>query len=350
MKGFSKTRIPNLRRNDASGIFYAVTRVGGGHAEVARSLHTDIESIAKIKLPAELAKIRSAGGKLRSGNLTLAECAEVYLSRRHTRKGKPLKPRSIAYREETVKAIRKTWPGFDAERAGLVTPARCQEWAQRARAAYGATRFNGMVESLRGIFQCALNAQAITANPMMTGPQSVSRASVPRKARFPISRDLFGTILQQLDKLPSRRFAALSLRALAFTGLRPNEAKHLTGADFDPQRGTLRARVTKNGLERTIELVPQAVELFESDLPGVLAALKRSPRKALASVCRDLKLPRLTPYDMRVMFSTRLDEAGVSVAIGARIMGHQDGGKVRLQHYMAHSEDFVKREMVKVRI
>jgi hypothetical protein len=38
------------------------------------------------------------------------------------------------------------------------------------------------------------------------------------------------------------------------------------------------------------------------------------------------------------------------VAIGARIMGHQDGGKVRLQHCMAHSEDFVKREMVKVRI
>ena len=313
-------------------------------------------ALARRRLGPTLDQIRAAAGRLRTGNLTLAECAAVYLARRHTRKGKPLKPRSIKYREETVAAIRgtarvsATWPGFDATLAALVTPARCLEWARKARLRYSATRFNGMVESLRGIFRVAIGAGAIDKNPMLDPVIEIARASVRLKQRFPVNRDLFGRILMRLDSHPKRCHAALAIRALAFTGLRPNEARNLAPEDYDAQRKTLRARVTKNGLEREIELIPQAAELFESDLAGVLAALRKSPRRALTTVCRELKIARLTPYDMRVMFSSRMDEAGVTLAVGAETLGHQDRGQTRLKHYIRHDRGFVRGQMSKVTV
>ena len=327
-------------------IYYA--RITIDRRDIWRSLKTSHLLTARRKIGPVLEHIRAAAGRLRAGNLTLAECAAVYLDRRHTRKGKVLKPRSLDYRAETVAAVRGTWPGFDGTMAALVTPARCAEWARKARPRYSATRFNGMVESLRGIFKVAIGTGAIDKNPMLDPVIDIPRASVRLKQRMPVDRDLFGRILMRLDGHTKRRHAALAIRALAFTGLRPNEARNLAPADYDAQRHTLRARVTKNGLEREIELIPQAVELFESDLAGVLAALKKSPRRALATVCRELKIARLTPYDMRVMFSSRMDEAGVTLAVGAETLGHQDRGQTRLKHYIRHDRGFVRGQMSKV--
>ena len=293
-------------------------------------------------------RIRATAGRPRANRLSLGECAVLYLQRRHTRKGKPLKPRSISYRKETVAAIRRLWPDFDVSPAAMVTPARCLDWSRKARPRYSATRFNGMIESLRGIFKTAIVAGVIDKNPMLDHIIEIPRAAVPLKQRTPISREQFGRILLRLDGRPQRQSAALSIRALAFTGLRPNEARNLVKSDFDGQRRVLRARVTKNGLVREIEMIPQAAELFESDLPGVLRSLRKSPRRALAAACRELKIARLTPYDLRVMFSSRMDESGVTLAVGAETLGHQDRGQTRLKHYIRHDRGFVRAQMSRV--
>ena len=58
MKGFSKTQTPNLWRNDASQRFYAVIRTPGKNSAVSKSLKTNKESVAKLRLEEALVKIR----------------------------------------------------------------------------------------------------------------------------------------------------------------------------------------------------------------------------------------------------------------------------------------------------
>ena len=57
MKGFSKTQTPNLWRNNASQQFYAVGWTPGKTYPVLKSLKTDEESVAKLRLEDALAKI-----------------------------------------------------------------------------------------------------------------------------------------------------------------------------------------------------------------------------------------------------------------------------------------------------
>lgn len=347
MKGFSKTQYPNLIRNDKTGIYYARTRIGK-NARKSKSLQTDVFSVAKIKLPRMLAQIRAMAGRLKGGNLTLNDCAEVYKQHRHTRKGKSLADRSVDYRSECVEAIRKTWPDFDKTKVALVTASDCAGWSKRARPLYGATRFNGMIDALRGFFKVAIIAGTIDKNPMLDPIVEIPRATFQFKKRHIPARDLFGRILLKLDSHPARKYAALSVRALAFTGLRPNEARHLRPDDFDASNQTLRARVTKNGKERTIELIPQAFDLFDKDLEKTIEALKMSPRRALATISLELKIKKLVPYDLRRLFSSRMDEANVSLAVGAETLGHQDRGQTRLKHYIEHNRDFIRKQMSKV--
>jgi integrase len=344
MKGFSKTQYPNLIKNDSSGIYYARTRAGKGR-RIARSLETDLISIARLKLPRVLASIRATAGRLRGGSLTLAECAAVFLERKRVQghKGRLLKPRSLKYRSETIEMLRRTWPGFDAQRVALVTLADCKAWADRARARYSGTRFNGMVESLRGIFMVALEAGAAEANLALAIP----RAKIVSDKFIP-DREQFTEILRRLDSRPERKFAGLCVRGLAFTGLRPNEARHVAEADIDLKAMTLLARVTKNGAARTIDLGNQAVELFESDMAGVLKAFKKSPRRALNTICRQMKLPGLTPYTFRHLHMTRLLECGVNIEAVASQAGHRDRGVTLLRRYIHPRRESIRKQMRQV--
>lgn len=332
MKGFSKTRIPNLRRNDRSGRYYAFTRAGRG--EVGKTLGTTVESIAKLRLTGKLAEIRARAGRTTTGAMTLETCAAIYLDKRTTRRNRALKPRSLDYRVECIKALRRTFPDFAKRGMEKIKVPDCKLWADRltqtAGTRYSGTRFNGMLQALRGLFAVAIEAQVCDTNPALAIPL----AEVRPKIRHTPDQDLFGKILMKLDELPSRAYAAKSIRAYAFTGMRSEEARWVTKSDIDIRRRTLIARKTKNGLERTIPLIRQALELFEDDLEAVLAALQKSPRRALRTVCRELKIKKLTPHDLRSLFSQRMDDAGVSLKSGALVLGHQDGGVTRMRNYL----------------
>lgn len=349
---YRKAGVSNLWRNAASGIYYARTTVKG--KDTWRSLHTDLKSVARLKLPRMLAALRAASGALR-GSVTLGECAAIYMQRKTAlgRKGMKLKPRSIAYRSETIAMIRRLWAGFDQRPAGLVTKQDCLHWAARARRSYQATRFNGMVESLRGILGVAVELGALETNPAL----DVYRARVEVGERFVPSREQFTEILQRLDAVKSRHAAALSVRGYAFTGIRPEEARHIEPHDFDEAARTLRVRVTKNGEPRTIYLIDQALELFAGELPKLLRAFRKSPKKALTTVarelglddlCRERKLRALSPYSFRKLYETRLLECGVDIIAAAADAGHRDQGRTLLKHYVARRPEHVRRQMRKV--
>jgi integrase len=345
MKHFSKTQSPNLIRHD-NGTYYAQTRTGQGR-QSARSLQTKVISVARLKLPRALAALR-AGADRPLADPTIGECLDAYLERKRIQghKGKPLKPRSLAYREETALALRKTWPALDKMKAAFTTPGDCLAWADRARPKYSGTRFNGMVETLRGAFDYGIETGVLEKNPALT----VHRASVKPKDRFIPNREQFTRILLALDQRPERQFATLSVRGLAFTGLRPNEARHVEPSDIDLKARTLRARETKNGDPRTIHLIDQAVELFEADTDKVLTAFKKSPRKALRNVCRELELPLITPYTFRHLYLNSLIESGMDIAAAALEAGHRDKGRTLLGSYSHPRAENVQRQLKNVRI
>lgn len=139
------------------------------------------------------------------------------------------------------------------------------------------------------------------------------------------------------------------MRGLAFTGLRPDEARHVEAADINLKARTLRVRITKNGEPRTIHLIDQAVELFEAELPRALD-FKKSPRKALQTVCRQLELPPITPYTFRHLFLTSLIESGMHIAAAALEASHRDKGRTLLGTYAHPRAEHVQSQLRNVRI
>lgn len=298
-------------------------------------------------------KLRARAGSINGPNLTLLECSEIYMARKRERgyarrkssKWKQHKPRSIDYRQETLDAIRKWWSGFDATVSRTVGERQCHDFADTVRKHYSPSRYNGIIQTLRGILEIAVEFGCLESNPA----RAIGFAEIPIKQKFVPERNQFTEILRQLDSLPSRKFARLSIRAMAFTGLRPNEGANVELADVNLTIGKLTARETKNGKPRTIQLIPQAVDLFEQEgIAEVLAALRKSPRKALNTICREMNLPRLTPYTMRYLHLTALIESGVDIGVAADIAGHQDGGVTLLRNYRQTRGEHLKRQIKKV--
>jgi integrase len=345
MKHFSKTQYPNLIRHD-NGTYYVQTRVGN-RRQRTQSLKTKLISIALLKLPKARAAIRANAGRPLV-DPSIGECLDAFLERKRVQghKGRMLKQRSLDYRQETAAMLRRTWPALDKAKAALATSGDCLAWADRARPLYSGTRFNGMVETLRGAFAYGLEIGVVEKNTAL----AVHRAQVAPAEKFIPSRDQFTSILRALDKLPERRFATLCVRGLAFTGLRPNEARHVEDSDINLKARTLHARVTKNGSPRIIHLIDQAVDLFEEDLAGVLEAFKKSPRKALQTVCRELELPAITPYTFRHLYLNSLIESGMDIAAAAMEAGHRDKGRTLLGTYSHPRAEHVQRQLRNVRI
>jgi integrase len=351
-----KTIKENLRRNVDSGIYYAVVKIKG--KTIWRTLETDLRTLADFRLPGALAKIQASKGAANSPNVTLGQCAEVYLLRKKERgyrrrnrqgieqaKSKPLKERSMDYRNETVEALKRCWKGFDAQPAALVTEVMCHTIADVIRKEeYSASRFNGMIQSLRGIMDIAVENGAVRSNPAM----SVSFVEI-KPADKPIpTREQVTEILRLLDSHPRRTHARLSVRVAMFTGLRPNEARHLQKQDIDLVAGTLTARETKNGKPRTIQLIGQAIELFQAEgVDEVIAALKKDPRRTIRTI-GDLIGVKMSPYTMRYLHATALVEAGVDLPTAARILGHQDHGATLARHYFQSRSEHLKAQLKKV--
>lgn len=132
-------------------------------------------------------------------------------------------------------------------------------------------------------------------------------------------------------------------RLILLTGLRPDEALSLTGADLNPTARTITIRKGKTRhARRTLALVPEAFEilsrraqasggryLFPGRRPGAHAA---KPYRAHAAACHAAGV-RFVMYSLRHTFATRLAEAGVPVPVLAAVLGHSG---LRCVHRYVH--------------
>jgi integrase len=118
-----------------------------------------------------------------------------------------------------------------------------------------------------------------------------------------------------------------------FSGVRINEARHVTWADVNFAKGQMQIRITKNGKARWVP--------FNQSLRGLLEQLRaartdETPEKPIMrfferqkSIDRAAKLAGVKPithHDLRHLFATRCIENDLDISTVSRWLGHQDGG------------------------
>jgi hypothetical protein len=174
-----KTRTANLYEHVQSGRYYAVAWVNG--KQVFKSLKTDSAEHAKTKLPAVLKEFSKMGRRKENvlhPEATIGQLSERYLE--SVRTSVKNKASTAHYREQTVKALFRSWPELKAAKPKDITEGNCLEWAKRfsttkslrghnqktdRETTTSPTRYNNTVDTLRHIFQVAIDGGLIFENP-----------------------------------------------------------------------------------------------------------------------------------------------------------------------------------------
>lgn len=346
---FVATRYSNLVRDRHSGVFHARAKVGG--RLVRKSLKTRSIEAAKRALDKLLAEERARVNAFAPevDGWRMGRLASLWLQR--VEADTDLAPRAVDYRRETLGMIRRSWPELEELKPAAVSVGQCKAWGIKLARQYSASRFNGCVESLRGIFRLAMEMGLCAMNPAL----AVERKGYDRKVKNLPSRPQLRGLLRAFGNHPSRRRGSWLVRFLVYSGARPAAAAKVMPADVDLKGNTLSLPPIKHQHARLVvpmskELRAVCRELLAAHPGGDRPLLPvRSPRKALATVCRELGLPRLTPYDLRHLFTTHLLEQKVAPAMVAALRGDKDGGAMLLKTYFHARQEAMARVVKRVR-
>ena len=164
-----KTKFANLWRYTPNGKYYVKAKVRG--RPVRRSLGTKSLEIAKVKLDLLLDKERARAQRQLTEDHDMGHYASAYLAKVA---GTAAKPRALEYRTETWAQVTRTWPDVCGRSPRCISKKDCEDWAKRAKAHYSATRFNGALETLRGVIRMAIKDGACLSDPT----EDIARASV----------------------------------------------------------------------------------------------------------------------------------------------------------------------------
>lgn len=350
-------KVPNLLQYVNTGNYFGRVKIDG---KIFReSLETDVFSTAKLLLADFIKKKRKSTSRPVMG--TFAEARALYeadVNADHT-----LKDGSKLYRQNSIKALLRTWPDLDALRPDKITETDCREWAGRFAEKYEARFFNNTVSSLRHILERAGIIR--DENPAF----KIKRLGVkPTVLNLP-EPEQFEKLLQTIEQggagqrsWQSKHCADL-VRFLAFSGCRISEARAVTWADIDTERGEIRVQTAKRKrtssghLTRQVPIIPPMRRLLErlrneqNPKPSDPVCIVSECEKALTSACgvkngerlkrvkrgKEVELgigiERITHHDLRHLFATRCIETGVDIPTVSRWLGHSDGGALAMKTY-----------------
>lgn len=241
------------------------------------------------------------------------------------------------FHREIVAVIRANLPDIDQISAKMGEQ-KLSEFALRV-SHYCPSRWNCIVSAIR----------YVTENP---------KALRYRKLHFkeftPPTPEEFAALLSECDKAP-KSLCGLTVRLLALTGLRINEARQLRWKDVKAERLDLPANITKNGLPRSIPFLPGAKEVLlrlREHATSEFVLTIPSMRTALKKACIRAGLPQMSYHSFRHYFATKCLEAGVDAATVARWLGHQCGGALLSKMYFhlstSHSVNMASRVQIQI--
>jgi hypothetical protein len=192
--GYRRSSVPNLYRDERTGIYYVRTKVHG--RTIWKTLQTDEFRVAKLRAPKELGdlqKVRNALSSLERGSATFGSLAELYRGR--IQSDTCLKPSSEIYRCQTIDAILRFRPEWIERLIRDIRETDCLRWAAAYSGKVDGTRFNNTVGTLRAIFEVGLENGLLADNPA----RSIRKVRVVGKnLRLP-SAEEFADILGNIE-------------------------------------------------------------------------------------------------------------------------------------------------------
>ena len=347
VKTWTKTRVQNLMRH-RNGLYYGRFYSKGKEQWVP--LKTELFEVAKARLREHIGDLKEEAATdeaVTQGKMTFGEAAAVFLERLKSSglglKGKRsnrkrITESSVHYREQTVRALLKSWPELAAKDVRKISEADCKNWSEGFAARYSATRYNGTLDSLRHVIEVAIKAGARHGNPA----DAIGRREVRQKQMKLPEREQFQRFVIAIETAGAwcSWDCADFVRFLAFTGCRKNEATHVLWRDIDFDRKRLLVRVTKNGKARYVPMIPDALSLLDRmkthrpDANDEAPVLKvREAQKAMDNAATRIGMARITHHDLRHLFATQCIESGIDIPTVSRWLGHVDGGALAMKVY-----------------
>lgn len=280
-----------------------------------------------------------------------------------TRKAR--RPGTAAYYSQCIARIVETWPQLVTVHPDHITREHCAQWFTLFQKMFCPEACNGALIVLRAAFAIARRRELIADDPT----QDLQRAMIPDREWTAPDAQQWQTALEAMRAYVAgrkqkhrRTIHQLYLaRWLAATGMRPAAAVALTVGDVDLERATVRlaGEHAKNGKTAVLPLGKAAMEVAReaaaaskepgagSREQGARLFLTKSARGVLraASDAVGIKINHRT---LRKMFATRALEAGVPVAMAARLLTHQDGGQTLLKHYAVWRDEALRAAVARM--
>ncbi len=342
MQTWAKTAIQCLVRHCASGVYYARARVSG--KLVWKTLETDVFTVAKARLPEALRNIRKATrtqADLNAGYATFREAAEVYIS--NVERKVDLKPRSIDYQREIIRALLKSWPELGSTKLKTITAGQCLNWASEYATKVSPSRYNNAVDAMRKVFDLGIAGGLIVKNPAADLAKKTPR---PKKLELPTKAE-FAALVAELRSAGgwcSEQVGDL-VEFLAYSGARIGEARHVRWEDIDSNRGIIwihgdPEHGTKNSERRALPIIEPMARLLKTmqESPrffrdptrqklGYVLGI-RECQKAMDRACLKLRIKRIVHHSLRHLYITTCLESGVDPATLSQWVGHRDGNLI----------------------
>jgi integrase len=320
-------------------MYFARVRV---HGKLLRqSLKTTDLTTAKRDLGKLEDRLRNQG--VRNGKMKFAEALKTHQQRINA--DQELKPRTKAYYEERIKALRLSWPDLESTEIRKFTENDLVKWADKQKPEMSGSAFNHTLGLLRAVFAVGIKNGARFDNPAM----AVERASERQKRLKLPEPGQFGRFVAEIESSGSgfSKPCANLVRFLAYGGFRLNEAKFITWADCDFKLGKITVRGSETGLKgrkadevRFVPMIPDMRALLEKlkadrplDLPAARVMQVHECQKAMDRAAKEVKMHRITHHDLRHLFATICIESGVDIPTVSRWLGHRDGGALAMRVY-----------------
>ena len=353
------TRTPNLKIYVPSGVYFARLRVKG--KLVRQSLETTVRSVAELRL-SDLVKEERAmvesGQPRRKGRMKFSDALEMY--EESVENNVRTKDSSKHYRQQTIDALVRSWPGIKELDVSKITKAQCESWAGRFSKSCSPTRFNNTLGTLRGVLENAVSTGARYANPAA----KVKRMRIRSKPLDLPSIEEFADFVQAIRDGGGwcSEDCADFVEFLAYSGCRKGEAGRVTWADVNFRKGKLRIAGdadtgTKNWDYRTIPMNPALKALLlrmrakaaDEPIDAEICRVKEA-QKAMDRAAKTAEIRRLTHHNLRDFFATTCLEQDepVPVPVLAGWLGHKDGGVLVLKRYVHPRQGFGKEAASKV--
>ena len=339
---WKKTSVPGLRVYKPTGQYYAYFKANG--KPVTKRLETTVRSIALQRLRDQKALHRGCQHPAATKKiLTFADALKEYRHIVETAVDK--KGSSKDYREQTIAALIRCWPGLLETDVRKITEHDCREWGKRFSQDYSASRFNNTVGTLRGVLQIALDSGYVARNPAM----AVSKMRIVDKPLTLPPSEKFQEFIESIRNGGGRfsEDAADFAEFLSYSGARKQEGARATWghANFrkneltilgDPETGT------KNWSYRTIPMVAplrglllrMRAKLLEPPKPDEPICRVQECQKSMDRAAQEVGIARLTHHHLRDLFATECIESGVPVPTVALWLGHKDGGALCMRKYV----------------